>query len=594
MESSHKVFHLVLIKPTHYDDRGYPIQWLRSAIPSNTLACIHGIAQDCRERHVLGSDVDMQITSIDETNRRVDVRRIMRSIDRDGGKALIALVGVQSNQFPRALDLARPFREHGLSVCIGGFHVSGCLSMLDGKHESLDEARALGVSLFAGEAEDCRLDDVLRDAYRGTLEPLYNHMADLPDLTSQPAPHLPEQHVRRYVGSTTSVDLGRGCPFQCSFCTIINVQGRKSRFRTPEDLDAIIRENVAQNIHRFFITDDNFARNRNWETLFDTLIALREGEGIKLSFTIQVDTLCHKIPGFIEKARRAGVSRAFIGLENINPDSLLGAKKRQNRITDYRDMLYAWKVAGVITYAGYILGFPNDTRESIRRDIEIIKSELPIDILEFFVLTPLPGSEDHKTLFAKGVWMDPDLNSYDLNHVVTGHVLMSKEEWADTYQSAWRWFYTPDHMATVMRRAAACGVSAGKVMMMMLWFLFAIRYADVHPLEAGYFRLRYRKDRRPSFQPESPMLFYPRYLGEIIHNHFWMAFWIARMGIVRHRIRRDKAVRGYTDRSLTPPEGEEYDELALFETRGGDQAVAKRQREDAARAALKADVVPAE
>lgn len=594
METSRNVFHLILIKPTHYDDRGYPIQWLRSAIPSNTLACIHGIAQDCRERHVLGNDVDIRITNIDETNRRVDAGRIMRTIDRDGGKALIALVGVQSNQFPRALDLARPFREHGLSVCIGGFHVSGCLSMLDGKHESLDEAKALGVSLFAGEAEDCRLDNVLQDAFRGTLKPIYNHMADLPDLTSQPAPHLPEQHVRRYVGSTTSVDLGRGCPFQCSFCTIINVQGRKSRFRTPEDLDAIIRENVAQNIHRFFITDDNFARNKNWEALFDTLISLREGEGIKLSFTIQVDTLCHKIPGFIEKARRAGVSRAFIGLENINPDSLLGAKKRQNRITDYRDMLYAWKMAGVITYAGYILGFPNDTRESIRRDIEIIKAELPIDILEFFVLTPLPGSEDHKVLFTKGVWMDPDLNSYDLNHVVTGHASMSKAEWADTYQSAWRWFYTPQHMATVMRRAAACGVSAGKIMMMMLWFLFAIRYADVHPLEAGYFRLRYRKDRRPSFKRENPILFYPRYLSEIIHNHFWMAFWIARMGVVRHRIRRDKAVKAYTDRSLTAPKGEEYDEFALFETRGGDQAVAKRQREDAARAALKADAVPAE
>ena len=101
------------------------------------------------------------------------------------------------------------------------------------------------------------------------------------------------------------------------------------------------------------------------------MIWLREDQGFDIKFIIQVDTLCHKIPNFIEKASRAGVTRAFIGLENINPDSLLGAKKRQNRITDYRAMLQAWKSVGVLTYAGYIIGFPNDRKETVLRDIEI-------------------------------------------------------------------------------------------------------------------------------------------------------------------------------------------------------------------------------
>ena len=68
--------------------------------------------------------------------------------------------------------------------------------------------------------------------------------------------------------------------------------------------------------------------------------------------------MCHKIPNFIEKAKRAGVTRVFIGLENINPDNLVAAKKRQNKITEYRKMLLAWKAQGIITLAGYILGFP--------------------------------------------------------------------------------------------------------------------------------------------------------------------------------------------------------------------------------------------
>ena len=217
-----------------------------------------------------------------------------------------------------------------------------------------------------------------------------------------------------------------------------------------------------------------------------------------------MDTLCHQIPNFVEKAGRAGVARVFIGLENINPDSLLGAKKKQNRITDYRAMLQAWKKQGCITYAGYILGFPNDRKETIQRDIEIIKRELPVDILEFFILTPLPGSEDHKVLHGKGTWMDPDMNKYDLNHRVVHHPTMSDAEWEDAYWSAWEWFYSPEHMETIMRRSAACGMSVGKVMFMMLWFFFSIRYDRVHPLESGYFRLKFRRDRRPAPADDRP------------------------------------------------------------------------------------------
>src|SRR6266545_172125 len=92
MRESARVLHLVLIKPTHYDDTGYPIQWLRSAIPSNTLACLNGLAEDCRKRKVLGDDTDIDISTYDETNRRVYPDRIIRSLRKLGGRSLIALV----------------------------------------------------------------------------------------------------------------------------------------------------------------------------------------------------------------------------------------------------------------------------------------------------------------------------------------------------------------------------------------------------------------------------------------------------------------------------------------------------------------------
>ena len=579
------IFHLVLVKPSHYDDDGYPIQWVRSAIPSNTLACLNGLAEDAQRRAVLGEGVTIQLHTYDETNRRVHPDRIVRDIRRAGGKALIALVGVQTNQFPRAVDLARSFLAAGLPVAIGGFHISGCLAMLPELPPEIQAAQALGISFFAGEAEERRLDTVLRDAWAGTLAPLYNFMDDLPSLEGEPPPILPRQHVRRTSGSLSSIDLGRGCPYQCSFCTIINVQGRKSRFRSPDDLEHIIRENVAQGIKRFFITDDNFARNRHWEPLFDRMIALRK-EGLNIGFTIQVDTLCHRIPNFIEKAGQAGVRRVFIGLENINPENLLGAKKRQNRITEYRAMLQGWRAAGAITYAGYIIGFPGDTKESIIRDVEIIKRELPLDILEFFVLTPLPGSEDHKTLWTKGEWMDADLNKYDLNHRVTHHTRMSDAEWDEAYRAAWTNYYTPEHMRTIMRRAAAHPLGRpGTALTTMLWFKLMVLYEAVHPLEGGAFRLKFRRDRRHGMKLESRFVFYPRYGAEIVVKA-WRY-----LRVYREAMRSLKQVMAapdrltYTDLAIAPPLENELDTLDLFHvTSGGEAAVARSRRDDAARA----------
>jgi len=589
-------FHLVLIKPTHYDDDGYPIQWFRSAIPSNTLACLNGLAEDARQRAVLGPDVSIHLHTYDETNRRVDTARIIRDLRRSGGKALIALVGVQTNQFPRAVDLARPFIAAGLPVAIGGFHVSGCIAMLPELPPDIRDAQAMGIALFAGEAEEGRLDEVMRDAWAGTLKPLYNYMDDLPSLEGQPPPILPAHHVKRTSGSLSSADLGRGCPYQCSFCTIINVQGRKSRFRSPDDLERVIRDNVAQGIKRFFITDDNFARNRHWEPLFDRMIALRE-EGLNIGFTIQVDTLCHRIPGFIEKAGRAGVRRVFIGLENINPDNLLEAKKRQNKITEYRLMLQQWRAVGAITYAGYIIGFPGDTKDSVIRDIEIIKRELAVDILEFFILTPLPGSEDHQKLAKAGVWMDPDMNKYDLNHRVSHHPKMSDQEWEEAYRAAWDTFYTDEHIRTILRRAAAHPKGRpGTALTTILWFKLMILFEGVHPLEGGALRLKSRRDRRHGLPIESPLVFYPRHWADTARKAWgYFRVWRQARATLKDVLAAPDRLT-YRDLAITPPEDDEFETLSLYSaTAGGGSALAKKRREDESRsrvAALTSESTP--
>jgi radical SAM superfamily enzyme YgiQ (UPF0313 family) len=586
--SARQVFHLFLIKPSHYDDDGYVIQWARSSIPANTLAALYGLARDCAQREVLGKEVEIRITVWDETNTRIRPERIIDQIRRDGGHGLVGLVGVQTNQFPRAVDIARALRAADISVCIGGFHVSGCVSMLPSLPADLQEAMGLGISLFAGEVEG-RLDSLLSAAYHHQLEPLYNFMNDLPGLEGAAVPFLPLDVVRRTSGLRTSFDAGRGCPFLCSFCTIINVQGRKSRSRNADDVERIVRDNLAQGVHNFFITDDNLARNENWEVIFDRLIAMREQEGQRFYIVAQVDTMAHKVRGFIEKAGRAGVNRVFIGLENINPDSLKGARKGQNQITEYRAMLQAWHAVGALTYAGYILGFPGDTPASIERDIAIIQRELPIDLLEFFILTPLPGSADHKKLFLADVEMEQDMNKYDVVHVTTRHATMSDEELLDIYQRAWDLYYSPEHVETVLRRAQSWGYDPHNMMMKLLMFHAVPRLERVHPLEGGLFRRKFRRDRRRGMPLEGRWAFYGRYAWDILSKHVrFVGMYLQYRGALK-RVVGGRA--HYTDVATTPVQQEaELETLQMYTATRGAQPVVERQlrrfatRAEAARA----------
>jgi radical SAM superfamily enzyme YgiQ (UPF0313 family) len=544
-------FFVEIIKPSHYDDDGYVIQWVRAFIPSNSLACLYALVQDVQQRQALGAGVELVLNVYDESHTVIPVRQIIRRMQAGGGRGIVLLVGVQSNQFPRATDLAREFRAAGIPVVVGGFHVSGCMAMLPELPADLRAALELGVTLFAGEGEG-RIEQILTDAYRGQLQPVYNHLNDLPDLRRQVTPILPRKVVRGYMLETT-FDAGRGCPFTCSFCTIINVQGRKSRYRDADDVETVVRANLAQGVRKFFITDDDFARNKNWEAIFDRLISLREDEDLPIKFLIQVDTQCYKIPRFIDKAARAGCSRVFIGMESISPENLAAAKKHQNHVGQYRTMLQAWRAHGVVTVAGYILGFPADTPASIERDIRTIQQELPIDVLEFFVLTPLPGSADHQALYRRGVHMDADMNNYDVEHVTTAHPRMSTQQWRAIYDRAWRLYYSPEHVETLFRRAKASGIALGRMVWSICCYYGSYRFEKVHPLQCGILRRKVRVTRRPGLPRENPLLFYPRRLWEILSTYTALGFYYLWLERLRRRIDRDPKAAGYTDKALSRP-----------------------------------------
>ena len=288
--------------------------------------------------------------------------------------------------------------------------------------------RRMGVSIFAGEAEELPPRRGLARRLCGQAQ-THLQLHEGPALARRPAAADPvRRDVRRTrAGYRASISAAAARSSARSAPSSMCRAARAASVR-PTISRSIVRENARQGITAFFITDDNFARNKEWESLFDRLIQLREErEDSRSSFTIQVDTLCHRIPNFIEKAAAPASTACSSDLRTSIPTICWPPRSARTRSPNTGSCCRNGAIMAPPPMPATSSDFPADTKESILRDIEIIKRELPIDLLEFFFLTPLPGSEDHKTLLAKGVWMDADLNKYDLNHRVTHHPRMMSD-----------------------------------------------------------------------------------------------------------------------------------------------------------------------
>ncbi len=494
------ILHVFLLKPSKYDDEGFVIRHWRGVVPSNTLACLLGLTEDLRRRKALGA-VELRIRAVDESVSKIPIATIARAHRPPRERALACLVGVQSNQFSRAADVALALRARGVPVMMGGFHVSGMLAMFPEGSPEIRELAQAGVSVVAGEVEG-RWEQLLRDAAADRLQPIYRFLEDPPDLSAAPLPEVDRRLLRKFVSAHyATMDCGRGCPFNCSFCTIIHVQGRKVRYRSPACVAETVRRRYReQGISVYFFTDDNFARNPAWEEIFDRLIALREREGIPLEFMMQVDAASHKIPRFLEKAVRAGCRTVFIGMESLNPRNLQDSGKTPNKVSEYGTLITAWRRAGVRTHVGYIIGFPEDTEESVREDVHRLIHEVQPDQASFFMMTPLPGSRDHRTLLQNGTALDPDYNNFDSCHACMPHPHMNAEAWKAAYEEAWRKFYSFENMKAILLRAPEGAY--WDLFKNLFWYKNSFLNERAHPMLTGLFRLKDRTSRRACFPQE--------------------------------------------------------------------------------------------
>ncbi len=503
---------IVYIVPSRYDDDGYVQRWIKGVVPSNSLAVLKSLTNELISTNPLPG-VEISLISYDDNVQKIPIERIAARNRQPDTKVVVGIVGVQSNQFPRASDIAMKFRRQGVDVMIGGFHVSGVLSLFDELTPELQWLVDNGVSLICGESETPGvLENLFRDVANDSLQPIYR-FPKAPNLEAAPLPQADPQYIDHFGARWATIDSSRGCPYGCTFCTVINIQGRKMRCRQAESVLETVRSNFSKGVANFFFTDDNFARSKNWEAIFDGMIEMQES-GKNVGFMMQIDTQASKIPNFVEKAKKAGCRMVFIGMESVNPENIAAAGKTQNHVDQYREMVQRWQKAGVVVHVGYIIGFPHDSLESVRRDVVFLRDHVGVDLASFFMMTPLPGSVDHLEMIKRGDAIDPDLNKYDSFHETFPHPKMKPGEWKAATQLAYSEFYTKEHCTNILRRLQKDHY------WLMFWNLIWYRYSGVlsgtHPMMTGFFRQKDRLDRRPGLPTENIFRFGWRWLKDFV------------------------------------------------------------------------------
>jgi radical SAM superfamily enzyme YgiQ (UPF0313 family) len=340
----------------------------------------------------------------------------------------------------------------------------------------------------------------------------------------------------------TTLDTSRGCPFTCSYCSVKNVMGRTMRSREPDAVVTWVRDACKHHgIESLFLVDDDFFRSPRWEEILTGLIEVKK-EYPKLSFMMQVDvdascyanvaegeteTAKHRrSKRFTELAAAAGCYQAFVGIESLNPDNLNFATKYQNTddrqgkgkleavrahvIDKYRRVVENWHKVGVSVHAGYMLGFPFDGPDCGRVAAATLK-KIGFDIVSFFIMTPLPGTEDQVRFTKEGAIIDWDFNQLDSQHVTLKHDKLDKASWLGAYHDAYTGFYSiPRFLKLIFTACAGRGLDAESrkgVLRQFTYYFFSYRQGR-HPMVGGIWPIRRRDVRRAAVTDDEARRYY--------------------------------------------------------------------------------------
>jgi hypothetical protein len=330
----------------------------------------------------------------------------------------VALVGAQSHQFHRALDLAAYARHHGVRHCvIGGPHAMTCdTSALQGR----------GVSFAMAEAE-LVWHTILADALEGELQPLYGSgqrwAEQLPDAVIDP-PSAAD--LARYTAPMLGLYPARGCPYECRFCSVIKIAGRQSRSPDLGSTLESLRRAKRGGVEMIMFVSDNFNKFPQVRSLLQAMIEERLG----LQFFCQCDSQVSRDPALVELMGRAGCVEMFVGVESFNRKTLKAAGKHHNHPERYAEIVRLCRQAAIRAHFSNIIGFPDDDEREIRHHLNVLK-ELRPSLASFFILTPVPGTEQYDEFRKAGLITERNLDRFDATCPTWLHPTLSPRQLED-------------------------------------------------------------------------------------------------------------------------------------------------------------------
>jgi radical SAM superfamily enzyme YgiQ (UPF0313 family) len=464
---------VVIIKPSKYMADGFVERFRRGFMPNSTVPYM---------RSMVPLEVDgipVETTTIDEYVH-TDLQYLKLLLGAQGKRTLVALVGVQSHQFHRALDLAAYAQSHGCMTVIGGPHVMTCdTSMFHGR----------GVSFALAEAE-LVWTKILQDAACGELQPVYGSDRRWQQELEAPVLAPPSRSdLGRYVIPMLGVYPARGCPFLCNFCSVIKIAGRRIRSQSIATTLASLRAAKAAGVRTIMFTSDNFNKYPEAQTLLAAMIEERLG----LEFFVQCDTQIARQEHLVALLGKAGCFQMFVGVESFNRQTLLAAHKGQNRPEMYRDIVRLCREYGISSHFSNIIGFPQDTERDVQEHVQVLREMAPT-WASFYILCPIPGTEQYDDFLAQGLITETNLDRFDTTCLTWRHPTLPRERLSELLFECYRNFFSLGHALRNVRDQVhfrcrrPLARSAGNVAMSL--FTRYCAWRRTHPMSGGIRRVR--------------------------------------------------------------------------------------------------------
>ena len=473
---------VVIVKPSKYDPDGFVERFRWGFMPNATVRYLASLTAP----RVGGASCTVE--AVDEYVQ-TDLEYLRLLAPSAGSRTLVALVGVQSHQFHRALDLAAFAVSRGSLAVIGGPHPMTC---------DTSEAQGRGPAFALAEAE-LVWTTILEDAVRGEMAPTYGGERRWQARLDPPVVSPPSRRdLRRYVVPLLGVYPARGCPYACSFCSVIKIAGHAIRSQPIATTIATLRAAKAGGVRMVMFTSDNFNKYPDAAGLLEAMIE----EDLRIPFFVQCDAMIERQPDFVALLARAGCFQIFVGAESFSLETLRAVHKFHNTPARYAEIVRLCREHGISSHFSNILGFPNDTEESVREHIETLRRLGP-DQASFYILTPVPGTEQYAEFRRNGWITETNLDRYDSTTTTWRHPALSSEQLSDLLFESYRRFYDGPHL---LRRVAFLGSSSPDFRVRETVFATAAASVQArlaarrrtHPMGGGVVRLR--RDRASDYR----------------------------------------------------------------------------------------------